>query len=227
MDGIMKYIIVNTKNKLSNDAAKKYNEGLKELDFSNIKFIMCPSDGNINIFENMPYSLGAQNAGDISLLNEYSVSHCIVGHSSKRMQGLSNHDIIKETCILQENEIKPILCVGEDVEGDDINDVIIKDIKPIFDHLDNTAYILIAYEPVWSVGKGIYPNIDYIENNITTIKNYLLDNYEVNVKVVYGGSVSLENINILKDSDLVDGVMISSNALDTTNLKKIVEYIKE
>ncbi len=222
----MKYVVVNTKNRLTEDAAKKYNEGLKILNFSNIKFIVCPSDSQLNIFENTPYCLGAQNAGDIGLLNEYSVTHCIVGHSYKRMQGLSNDDIIKESSVLQENDIKPILCVGEINKDDDFREVIARDIKPVFDNLSNEAFILVAYEPVWSIGKDKRADIKYIEKNIALIKNYLLDNYDVNIKVIYGGGVSLDNIDELKKSHLIDGYMISSNALDAGNLKRIVEYVK-
>ena len=79
--------------------------------------------------------------------------------------------------------------------------------------------ILIAYEPVWSIGTGIIPKQKELFDTITFIKKKIK-----NLKVLYGGSVNSNNINQLKSIENIDGFLIGGASQDH---KKFIDIIKK
>ena len=74
--------------------------------------------------------------------------------------------------------------------------------------------VIISYEPIWAIGTGKIPKKEEIENIVKYIKTL------THQKVLYGGSVSLDNIENLNQTD-VDGFLIGKAGLDVSCLKKI------
>ena len=79
--------------------------------------------------------------------------------------------------------------------------------------------IVIAYEPVWSIGTGLIPKADDLFNTINFIKKKVR-----NIKVLYGGSVNPKNINKLKLIKNIDGFLIGGASQDP---KKFIDIIKK
>ena len=79
--------------------------------------------------------------------------------------------------------------------------------------------IIIAYEPVWSIGTGIIPKLDDLFSTINFIKKKVR-----NIKVLYGGSVNPKNINELKLIKNIDGFLIGGASQDP---KKFIDIIKK
>ena len=79
--------------------------------------------------------------------------------------------------------------------------------------------IIIAYEPVWSIGTGLIPKSNELIKIITFIKK----KYK-NLKVLYGGSVNSKNINELKLIENIDGFLIGGASQDA---KKFIDIIKK
>jgi triosephosphate isomerase len=114
---------------------------------------------------------------------------------------------------LLENDIIPIFCVGEHLEEKERNitkDIVGKQIMEVFDKLDTTNMekIIIAYEPIWSIGTGKIPTNEEIIDVTNYIKDLIQDKYEKRNIVLYGGSVNKDNIDILNTIDVVDGYLI-------------------
>jgi len=85
--------------------------------------------------------------------------------------------------------------------------------------IKNKNNILIAYEPVWSIGSGLIPK----SNELFDIINFIKKKYR-NYKVLYGGSVNSKSIIELKFIDNIDGYLIGS---ESQNSKKFIDIIKK
>ena len=86
-------------------------------------------------------------------------------------------------------------------------------------NIKNNKKIIIAYEPVWSIGTGIIPKSDDLFKTISFIKRE-----KKNYKVLYGGSVNPKNINQLKSINNIDGYLIGGASQDP---KKFIDIIKK
>ena len=97
--------------------------------------------------------------------------------------------------------------------------VLNKQIKLGLNKIKNKNDILIAYEPIWSIGSGLIPNQKYLFETIKFIKKKIKSS-----KVLYGGSVNPKNINELKVVNNIDGYLIGSAS---QNPKKFIDIIKK
>jgi triosephosphate isomerase len=85
--------------------------------------------------------------------------------------------------------------------------------------------IVIAYEPIWSIGTDIIPTNEELLETISFIKNYILKKYDVNIRVLYGGSVDINNINKLLKVNNLDGFLIGAASLDANKMINMIEKI--
>jgi len=230
-------IALNNKCNLDREEFDNYISKLKKLNLSK-NVILCPSSININQVNNISFSLGAEdvchtsggaNTGDISAkqLKSYNVEYCIVGHSERRTYQKETNEIVREKVKrLLEANIIPILCIGETKEerkSGITNEVLNIEIKKVFENLsdEEKSKIIIAYEPIWSIGTGIIPSLYEINDTLSFIKKIAPNN-----KVLYGGSANEENIDILKNSQLIDGYLLGGLSLIPERLKMFIEKIK-
>ena len=85
--------------------------------------------------------------------------------------------------------------------------------------------VLIAYEPVWSIGTGIIPKISNLNSQVKKIKKFINSKFKnKNVKVLYGGSVSSKNIKSLSRIKEIDGFLIGGAS---QNQNKFIDIIKK
>ena len=85
--------------------------------------------------------------------------------------------------------------------------------------------MIVAYEPIWSIGTGNILDNKTIVEVIDFIKKYILNNYKLNLKVIYGGSVNLNNISNLESLNL-DGYLIGNACLDPNKFLELISFIK-
>ena len=86
--------------------------------------------------------------------------------------------------------------------------------------------IIIAYEPIWSIGTGIIPKNDEIEEVVRKIKTYVSEKYFVNIKVLYGGSVNNKNIDNLETIKNIDGYLVGGCSLKIKEFNELIEHVK-
>ena len=85
--------------------------------------------------------------------------------------------------------------------------------------------ILIAYEPVWSIGTGIIPKNFELSRNINNIKKILTKlKKSINIKILYGGSVNPKNAKELAQIKEIKGFLIGGASLSA---KKFIDIIKK
>ena len=236
----MKLIVGNFKMNLDYYEIEKYIDFFKDKDYSNVFF--APSsiyltkfvDNGLNTvsqdvscFENGAFT------GDISSsqLKSIGVDYSIVGHSERRKYYHDSSLVNKKMIRLLEQELVPILCIGETKkERDDgkVFDILTKEINEAFDNIktDYLKEVIIAYEPIWSIGSGNVPKNEEIEEVISYIKSYIKEKYNFNIKVLYGGSVNTKCILDLEKIENVDGYLVGGCSLKYEEFNTLINSVK-
>ena len=151
----------------------------------------------------------------------------IIGHSENRLRGDTNNKInLKIKSSLKEN-LNIIFCIGENLKEKKnkktnlvLNSQIINGLKKI----KNSKNIIVAYEPVWSIGTGVIPNSKDLDQNIKNIKKTLKKKFKFrNPKVLYGGSVNSKNIIELRKIRSIDGFLIGGSSQKSKNFIDIIK----
>jgi len=84
--------------------------------------------------------------------------------------------------------------------------------------------IIIAYEPVWSIGTGLIPKLHELDKNVNFIKKVLKKNLKIkNPKVLYGGSVNPKNVKNLRSIAGIDGFLVGGASQKAKNFIDIVK----
>lgn len=233
-----KLIVANLKMNLNFEQIKEYKKIIGESDIKN--FILCPSYIYLNYMKSNSYEVCSQNGyykdegactGEISFyqLNKLGIKYSLIGHSERRHVFNESNDLISlkmENCI--KNNVTPILCVGETEEDKNkglTNEVIDTQINTALSKV-KLSDVIIAYEPVWAIGTGLTPTIDDINNIHLHIKEMLKSVHNIESKVLYGGSVKLNNIKEIIENQNVDGVLIGSASNDPNNLLNMYNEVK-
>lgn len=178
------------------------------------------------------YDAGAHTGEmSVSMFRSIGIKCSIVGHSERRADGLSNADVNKKILATLNAKSTAILCVGErerDGQGNYFS-FVEEQIKSALLDVPTAGlrFVVIAYEPVWAIGTGENAVPADVEEMKLFIQKVLSDLYDRNtaerVRVLYGGSVTPDNVEELLEVGGVDGFLVGGASLET---KKFVEIIK-
>ena len=202
------------------------------------KIIYCPPSTLINPMSkkvmNSKIQVGAQNChesltygastGSINpmMLKNVGAKYVILGHSENRELGETDKLINSKIKAATKSGLKVIFCIGETLgqkRKKITRKILSKQITLGLQKVNKRKNIVIAYEPVWSIGTGIIPKPDDLFNTINFIKKKVK-----NIKVLYGGSVNPKNINELKLIENIDGFLVGGASQDS---KKFIDIIKK
>ncbi|MDC0231756.1 triose-phosphate isomerase [Pelagibacteraceae bacterium] len=221
-----------------NQYAKKHRSSKKT------KIVLCVPNVLIDFFskrlKKKTISIGAQNCyheegygpftGAVSafMLKKMGAKYIILGHSENREEGETPKLIKKKIVSALNQKLNIILCVGEkfnDKKKGKTFSVIKNQIKGSIEKNFNKNKIILAYEPVWSIGTNKIPKTKELMNVISFIKNYFKKNFKSkkSPKVLYGGSVNKNNIKLLSSISEIDGFLVGGASQSS---KKFIDIIK-
>ncbi len=183
--------------------------------------------------QNIDINLKGPFTGETSILmiKDLKIKYIIIGHSERRINhNENNKNITKKIIISKKNNIIPIICIGENInnyinkKSIDICKLQIK--NTIIKNKISTKNIIIAYEPIWSIGTGKIANIKHIIKICKSIKKYIYKKNKEKIKFIYGGSINYKNANEIINNNNIDGLLIGNSSLKTKELIKILKLIK-
>ena len=215
--------------------SKLYRKALKNKYYENL--IICPNFCNIKDYGRLKkkfgVKIGAQNVfekqcgaytGDISasMLKNVGAEFCIVGHSEQKKYHLETLAKINQKAkLLIEQEITPIICVGEEIKKDIsyAKRYVKEELGLVLNGID-AKKVIVAYEPIWAIGTGDVPSSKHISEICTHIKS--ASNCP---KVLYGGSFNKSNYTQIANAKGVDGALVGSASLDPDEIVEILDNI--
>ena len=207
-----------------------------------LKIIYCPPFTLLKTFfdkiRNSNVFIGAQNCHSVSehgaytgsinakLIKSTGAKYIILGHSENRRSGETDKTINKKIHSALKENLKVIFCIGEKLsEKKNTYNVLRKQLINGLKDIKKIESIIIAYEPVWSIGTGIVPKNSELTINVRNIKKILLKFKKSKInKILYGGSVNPNNVKELAKIKEINGFLVGGASLSP---KKFIDIIKK
>lgn len=217
-----------------------------------VEKVLCPPYTDLltvsALLEGTDIALGAQNmhwegsgafTGEISpLMVKEFCKFVILGHSERRQYfGETDEGVNRKVAAALENELIPIVCIGETLEERDnhkTEEVITRQIlaglngiNPTHDKTDQVN-LVVAYEPVWAIGTGRAATssganevvADIIRPALTQV---LSKEMAQSIRVLYGGSVKAENSGDFFAQPDIDGALVGGASLKAGEFIQITQ----
>lgn len=185
-----------------------------------------------DIFEHTKGSFTGAVTSDI--LRGFGVRLSIIGHSERRALGETSLDVAKKIRLALKEGITPLVCIGEshhDQDGEHFN-LLREQIEIALKGLNRKSEatkIVIAYEPVWAIGKSGKDAMkpEDLAQSVIFIRKVLSDLFggsvALKVPILYGGSVDASNVESLWKETAVSGFLVGRASLKPQVFKKLVE----
>lgn len=215
---------------------------------TDVDILICPPFINLGVAkretEDTTILLGAQNmhweasgayTGEVSAsMVAVLCQYVIIGHSERRaMFGETDETVNKKIHAALKAGLKPILCVGETLAENQagqtaevISRMVREGLKDV--HPDQTANLVIAYEPVWAIGTGLAATPEGANGvHKDVIRPILREMFGSErgdaMRILYGGSVTASNAAELFSQSDIDGGLVGGASLKPDSFVAIVK----
>lgn len=177
--------------------------------------------------------LGAQNqadqlqgafTGEVSpnMLSDVGCEYVLLGHSERRhIYGETNEMIARKFKLANEQNLLPVLCVGE-TESERLQgqteQVIAKQLESVIAYtgIESFSKAVIAYEPVWAIGTGrvaVPQDVQMVHQFIRAVIAKKDESIAQKIRIIYGGSLKPDNAAEIVSQADVDGGLIGGASL--------------
>ena len=240
-------------------AAKKMVQGIKRssLALSGVEIWLAPSfvllPGVSALLKRSLIKVGAQtlsahssssdsaqdkaHTGEVSavMLKNAGVSFVIVGHSERRAAGESDEAVRAELLSAAETVLSPVLCIGErerTPDGAHWGLLEAQLASALRDQERVAQKLVVAYEPVWAIGKSAKDAMapSELEETIIFIRKTLADLLDrpraLKVRILYGGSVEGENASALVETGGAGGFLVGHASADISSFVEIIKTVR-
>ena len=212
---------------------------------NNVEKVVCPPFISLTAVKEAlkggSIKLGAQNmyfeekgafTGEVSpLMLAGLCEYVILGHSERRQYfGETNEIINKKVLAALKANLKPILCVGESLAQYDAGQteaVVTDHVAGSLKDIPASASLIIAYEPVWAIGTGKAATSEQANKIIGIVRKVVAkmygDSFAQSLRILYGGSVTADNIAELMKQPEIDGGLVGGASLKGDAFTSIVK----
>ncbi|TKY88472.1 hypothetical protein EX895_002460 [Sporisorium graminicola] len=148
--------------------------------------------------------------GEVSpkVLSQVGVKFVEIGHAERRRYfGETDEDVANKAAAIAKNDMVPLICIGEVSRPKNIDDLSISDvevvveecwrqIRPALEAMDTQAEVVLAYEPVWAIGKSEPASPEYVVKITKALRRRYNKDYvdsgkgrtDASFRILYGGS---------------------------------------
>lgn len=211
-----------------------------------VEVVVCPPFTSLadmaKILEGSAVGLGAQDmfweaagafTGEVSpvMLADLGCRYVIVGHSERRQHfGDTDESVARKARAAFAHHLTPIVCVGERLEERDARQterVITRQVEAATAGLsaEQLAHVVIAYEPVWAIGTGRAAT-GLEANRVIGLIRTLLATHDsaasARTRILYGGSVTGDNVDEFSQQPEIDGALVGGASLDARKFLAII-----
>lgn len=187
--------------------------------------------------QNCHFVEAGSHTGEISpvMLKEAGADWVILGHSERRTDGESDERVADKAAAALRAGLRPIVCVGEterDEAGQYLSDLekqVVRSVKTLSDK--QLAKLVIAYEPVWAIGRKDNRALDgrAIQEMVIFIRRALTRRYNrqaaFSASILYGGSVTTQNVEDIVTYGQVDGLLVGRQSLEPAGFKELLDIV--
>lgn len=219
-------------------------------DWDKVEVVLCVPAIDIKAvhtvldFDKTDIELGAQNVhqepsgaftGEISIpmIKEAGCTYCIVGHSERREYFAETDETVNlKVKALVNNKMNAIVCVGESLnvrDGGRHIEFVTAQVRAALAGLDveDLDKVVIAYEPIWAIGTGRTATPEQAEEVCAAIRATVAGSFTEEaaegMRILYGGSMNVGNVDSLLSMPDIDGGLIGGAALDANSFKQLIE----
>jgi triosephosphate isomerase len=238
----------NWKMNMSREGAIELARGIRERSdkVAGVEKIVCPPFIFLyavrEALDDSTIRVGAQDAyweekgaytGEVSVAQvAEAATHVIIGHSERRqLFGETDETVNKRLRAALAHGLRPIMCVGESLterqEGK-TTDVLARQTRGGLAGLDIGKEFIVAYEPVWAIGTGLAADGAMAEEAISLIRATVRDvagEVSDQVRILYGGSVTAENIGEFMEQPDIDGGLVGGASLKADSFAGIIDAV--
>ena len=161
------------------------------------------------------------------MLRSVGAKYTLVGHSDNRAEGDTDEMLKDKLNFCLKNNLKVVFCIGEnklEKKNKRTLNVLKRQLNNVLEKKFNKNNIIVAYEPIWSIGTGKIPTAQELQKTTIHIKKVLKSIFIKNSPaVLYGGSVDGSNVEMFKEIKEIDGFLIGGASKSS---KKFIDIIK-
>jgi triosephosphate isomerase len=182
--------------------------------------------------QDMFYEEKGAYTGEVSplMLIDIGCAYTIIGHSERRQYfGDTDEVVNRKTLTALGKGLKVILCIGERLaerEAGKTNEVLKGQLKGALKDVD-IDNLVVAYEPVWAIGTGVTATTEQAQDAHEFIRSEIAAGYGKKadgLRILYGGSVTPDNVHDLMACPDVDGALVGGASLKAESFVKIVKF---
>lgn len=145
----------------------------------------------------------------------------ITGHSERRLLlGEANSVVGQKTGHALDVGLSVIACIGETLDqrnAGQLYETIDQQLQALFEHVQDWARVVIAYEPVWAIGTGVVATPEQAQEVHAYVRKVLTDRLgkttAESIRIIYGGSVTDANCGELAQQADIDGFLVGGASL--------------
>jgi triosephosphate isomerase len=215
-----------------------------------VEVVVCPpftdlrSVGTLIEGDRLAFRLGAQNChpepqgaytGEVSapMLAKLACGYVIVGHSERRLYfGETDEFVSRKAAAVLANDMTPIVCVGESLEQREAGqtaEFVPGQVRGSLAGLSDEQIggLVVAYEPIWAIGTGRAATYGDAQETIALLRGTIAElagqPAAETIRILYGGSVKVGNIEDLMAQPDIDGALVGGASIDADEFALIVK----
>ena len=208
---------------LGNWKMNKLASEAKEFALASVPFAALAKKNNIEIGVAPTYL-------SLATVKENASKDMIVAAQNVHFMDHGAYDKMKA---LFENDMVPVYCVGEtlaEFEAGQTKEVVGRQVRDGLKDFtaSDVARLVIAYEPVWSIGTGKNASSEIAQDICSFIRGILREVFgEVaeEIRVLYGGSVKPVNVKEYLSCPDVDGALVGGASLKIESFEELLTNI--